>query len=216
MFSIGGEPQSTQLTLYTDVHVVRGTHLTRQRRVTDMLNAAEHQFLVLSDVLLEEFGSTSLPTRSEFAQINLASVLFAVADSPIEPLPELRTPKISERALISVPPFQVVGHIHLLPERDLRDALEELTGRFIPVTDAEFWSDRLGEARTSAPMVAVNHARAQFLTPYRELDPWAGIDRTAVAGGAAAVAGAAVGEVTDSDGPDRAQEPPWPEKDLIG
>jgi hypothetical protein len=211
MFSIGGEPQSVQLTLYTDAHIVRGTHVTRQRRVTDILNTAEHAFVVLSDVTLDEFGSTGLPTRAEFAQINLASVLFAVADSAIDPVPELRTPKASERALISIPPFQVVGHIHLLPERDLRDALEELVGRFIPVTDAEFWSDRLGEPRIGAPMVAVNHAHAQFLAPYREHDPWVGIDRSVAAGGPATRGDAATG-----GGVDRPHEPPWPESDLIG
>lgn len=162
------EEQRVSLTLYTDAHVVRGTIGTRQRRVSDILNHAEHDFIVLTDVEMDEFGSRRPVYRAEFAQVNLAAVLFAVADTKVEAVPELRTPKVPEAAVISIPPFQVIGRIHLLPERDLRDALSELTGRFLPLTEATYWSDSVGEARTTAAMVAFNHARAQILAPYSE------------------------------------------------
>jgi hypothetical protein len=180
---VGGAPQAVALTLYTDAFVIRGNLATRQRRITDMLNLADERFLVLSDVASDEFGSRGESIRAEFAQINLASVLFAVAESPVDPAPELRTPKIAEQAMISVPPFKVTGRIHLLPERSLRDALSELTGHFLPITDATYWSDTLGEARATAPLVAVNHERAQILAPHQYVDPWAGLDRPASAPG---------------------------------
>lgn len=175
--ALGGAQQSVALTLYTDAFVIRGTLESRQRRITDILNTADERFLVLSDVTFDEFGTTGRTIRSDFAQVNLASVLFAVADTPVEPAPELRTPKTPEEALISVPPFTVIGHIHLLPERSLRESLSELTGHFLPVTEATYWSDSLGEARATAALVAVNHARAQLMAPHREVDPWAGLDR---------------------------------------
>jgi hypothetical protein len=140
-----------------------------------MLNLAEDRFLVLADVMTDEFGPHGEQLRAEFAQVNLSSVLFAVVNDPVAPAPELRTPKIPEEALISIPPFKVTGHIHLMPERSLRDALSELTGAFLPVTDATYWSDVLGEARTAAEVVAVNHERAQILAPHRVADPWAGL-----------------------------------------
>jgi hypothetical protein len=174
--ALGGTPQQVRLTLYTDSFVIRGSLSTRQRRVTDMLNMAEDRFLVLSDVTTDEFGARGESTRAEFAQVNLDSVLFAVVNEPVTAAPELRTPKIPEEALISVPPFKVTGFIHLMPERSLRDALSELTGDFLPVTDATFWSDVLQEARSTAELIAVNHARAQILAPHRAADPWAGID----------------------------------------
>jgi len=177
MFDLGGEARVVALTLYTDAHIIRGMLQTRQRRVSDMLNTAEDDFLVLSDVVFDEFGSTGQPLRAEFAQVNLGSVLFGVAEQAVEAIPELRTPKVPERALISIPPFRVVGRIHVLPERSLREALQELTGRFVPVTDAMYWSDSVGEARTNAAMVAVNRSRAQILAPHRETDPWQGLDR---------------------------------------
>lgn len=176
---LGGEPTLVPLTLFTDAFVIKGTIRSRQSRITDILNQADDGFLVLSDAVVDEYGSRGTPMRTEYAQVNLAAVLFAVADTPVEPRPDLRTPKVAEQALVSIPPFRVVGRVHLLPERDLRDALTELTGRFIPVTEATYWSDSVGEARTSAAMVAINHERAQILAPHREVDPWAGLDRGA-------------------------------------
>ncbi len=168
-------PLPILMTLYTDASVVRGTVLSRRRRITDVLNDAEQAFVVLHDVRMDDFGTHEATLRAEYAQINLASVLFAVATDPVEPVPELRTLKVIERALISIPPFRVTGRIHLLPQRDLSIALGELTGRFLPVTEATYWSEPIGEARTEAPMLAVNHARAQILAPFHESDPWVGL-----------------------------------------
>ena len=170
-----GSLRAVPMTLYTELLVVRGTIQTLQHRVTDILNQATEPHLVLEDVTLEEYGSTDLPIRAEFAQVNLASVLFAVSLTTVEPMRELRTPKVSERALVSVPPFRIVGQVHLMPERSLRDSLAELHGAFIPVTDATFWAERVGETRQTVAFVGVNRARAQVFAPFREVDPWAGV-----------------------------------------
>jgi len=175
MFDPVGSLRAFPMTLYTELLVVRGTIQTLQHRVTDILNQAVEPHLVLEDVTLEEYGSKDPPIRAEFAQVNLAAVLFAVSLTTVEPIRELRTPKVSERALLSVPPFRVIGQVHLLPERSLRESLAELHGPFIPVTDATFWSDRVGEARQTVAFVGVNRARAQVFAPFREVDPWAGV-----------------------------------------
>jgi hypothetical protein len=204
MRGIGGEEQQITLTLVTDAYIVRGTVITRQRRVTDILNQAEQEFIVISDAILDEFGTRTLAVKADYAQVNLSAVLFAVADTPVEPVPELRTPKIPEQALISIPPFKIVGRIHLMPERELRDALLELTGRFIPVTDALYWSETVGEARKNAALVAFNHSRAQILAPHREVDPWQGLQR-----GPADVPR----EADEQPSGGGFEEPPWPEAD---
>ena len=174
-----GSLRAVPMTLYTEMLVVRGTIQTLQHRVTDILNQATEPHLILEDVTLEEYGSTDLPIRAEFAQVNLASVLFAVSLTTVEPMRELRTPKVTERALLSVPPFRVVGQVHLLPERSLRDSLAELHGDFIPVTDATFWAERVGESRQTVAFVGVNRGRAQVFAPFREVDPWAGVAHVA-------------------------------------
>lgn len=175
---IGGEVSDVALTLYTDSFVVRGTMRTRQRRLSDILNLADEPFLVISNATTDEYGAHAIASRTDYAQVNLGAILFAVADTTLEPRPDLRTPKVPELAMISLPPFKITGRIHLLPERDLREALSELTGAFIPVTDATYWSDTVGEARATAPMIAFNHNRAQILAPHQEVNPWDGLDRS--------------------------------------
>jgi len=163
MYAAFAEMARVELTLYTDALITKGLYRTRQHRVTDILNRTETPFLVLEEVTVADIGSDAPPIRAQFAQINLDAVLFAVADVPVVPVPELRTPKFQQRAIVSIPPFRVVGTIHLLPtENGLREALTELTGRFIPVTDATYWSDQLKEPRRQAIALAVNHQRAQI------------------------------------------------------
>ena len=89
---IAGQARAASITLVTDAFVVRGTIQTRHRRITDMLNAAEHDFLVLEGATFEEFGSTGVAIQSDFAQVNLWAVLFGVADEPVEVTPELWVP----------------------------------------------------------------------------------------------------------------------------
>jgi hypothetical protein len=158
--------------------------------VTDILNLAEQPFLILEEVTVEEYGDRGQPIRADVAQINLDSVLFAVGDAPVEPSPELRTRKQPAAAIVSVPPFRIIGTIHLMAgQATIREALTELEARFIPVTDATFWSDRLGEGRQSAVIIAVNHKRTQILAQHQEIDPWAGLGGSASTRGEGAEGG---------------------------
>jgi hypothetical protein len=202
MFASVVPERPIELTLYTDSYIARGTARTRTHRLTDVLNDLEHEFVVIEDAVLEEYGGRGEVVRAEFAQVNLDAVLFAVSDIEVEPVAELRVPKVAEQALITVPPFKVVGTIHLMPERDLREALVELTGRFIPITGATYWSDTIVSERTSVAVVACNRSRAQVFAPYRIVDPWAGMT-TGTAPGAQAT-GTADSESTEAptaDGP---------------
>jgi hypothetical protein len=171
----GGESASPIL-LFTDSYKVRGTLRTRRRRLTDVLNAEDIQFLVLEEVIFEELGSGTTVHRAPYAQVNLHTVLFGVSEESVEPQPDMKTVKVPQQALISLPPFTIRGHIHLSPEPNLREALNLLRDRFVPVTEAWYWSDYLDEARTQSPMVAFNHSRAQILAPFEgEADVWEGL-----------------------------------------
>ncbi len=162
-----GGGRTRQLVLFTDALVIRGTLHTIARRLTDALNTAEEGFLVLEAVVFQEHGSGVALEHAGYAQVNLATVLFAhePGDADATP-PELRMVKVAQPALVSLPPFRVVGDIHVLPERPLRHALHELVGRFVPITDATYWSDGLHIPRTQVSMLAFNHERSQILAPY--------------------------------------------------
>jgi len=179
------QPTRTELTLFTDALIIRGSVETRQRRITDILNLAEHPFLVLDEVTIDEHGSSGAPMSAPYAQINLDAILFAIADNVVEPNPLMRVTKAHERVLISIPPFSVSGTIHLrVSEVDKRAALGELTEPFVPVTEASYWSEQLREARRQAVVVAVNHRRVQYIAPHHEQDLWAGLDQPRPAEGA--------------------------------
>lgn len=188
MYAAFSEMGTVALTLYTDALIARGSVRTRQHRVTDILNLADAPFLVLEGVVVTDLDGQGNRLDADVAQMNLEAVLFAVVDTPVAPSPELRTPKVQRTAVISVPPFRVTGTLHLLAGApSLREALTDLTGRFLPVTDAEFEAPALGLPRQSAVMLAVNHHRAQILARYQEPgdrpeaaapppDPWARSD----------------------------------------
>jgi hypothetical protein len=192
-----------ELTLYTDALAIRGTVSTNLRRVTDILNRTDEPFLVLDGVTIEEHALRGQPTRLPFAQVNLDAILFATADLPLEPNTTMRTVKAERRAVVSVPPFSVAGSVHLvIGEGDLRDGLRALVDRFIPVTDATYWSEQLNVAKREAVLVAVNHRRAQYLAPHIEVDPWAGLElRPAVESAAGATAEAGVGTGAETEAP---------------
>ncbi len=179
-------PGQAAIVLYTDALIARGTVATRHGRISDILNLSEAPFLVLEDVHVTSLDGRGEPIHADVAQINLDAVLFAVADTPVVATPELRAPKTPHEALISVPPFRVTGTLHLVARSlNLRQALADLTGRFLPVTDATFEAPSLGRTPEHALMLAVNHQRAQILAQYTQphdrpdedaanADPWAG------------------------------------------
>jgi hypothetical protein len=195
------EPTRMHVRLYTDSYVVRGWISTYQRRLSDLLNAADPDFLVVEEVALEEFRTGDLIRKAPFAQINLTTVIFAVSEHAVESKPEFRIPKVREKALVIVPPFRLTGHIHLPQQAELRSALMGLTGRFLPVTEATYWSETLREPRTEADMVAVNHARAQIFAPYEEANIWRDVKTEAdeAAEPAAAVGAAAAPDAEEAE-----------------
>lgn len=157
------------ISCYTDSFVIRGTVTSPLRRLTDVLNHPEQPFLVMEGVTIEAYGSGAVLETAEFAQVNLSTVLYAFESADEQPTPpELRSVKVAHKSMVNIPPFRIVGDLHLRPEPSIRTALLELLGRFLPVTDATFWSDSLGIARTSVRMLAVNHARSQILIPFHE------------------------------------------------
>lgn len=107
-----GIPDSTPVRLkrFTDALQIAATISTRHRRVADILDEADSPQLVLAGVTVRRLGADGQPVVSGYAQVNLATALFAVADDPVDPRSELRTPRQEEHALISIPPFGIFHH----------------------------------------------------------------------------------------------------------
>ena len=71
-----------------------------------------------------ERDECSMPAHSAAPRVRIGGET-AVADETVDSIPELRTPKVAEKALISIPPFKAVGNIHLLAERNLQESLAQ-------------------------------------------------------------------------------------------
>jgi hypothetical protein len=169
------ELMAVQLVIYTSALIVRGGVRTRARRLVDVFDAADGPFLLVEDVTMDEHGSRGRPTLAPFTQVRLESILFASTESP---LPGDADPAPDHPALqLAVPPFVVAGALDALSgKKEFRDAVADLPTGFIAVAAASYWSDPLNEGRRRTPLLAVNGARIQVAAPYRDVDPWAGLD----------------------------------------
>lgn len=150
------------LTVVTARLVIDGTVRTRRRRLSDLLNEADEPSLVLTDARFQELGTRRVIGTAMVAQVSLAETLFVHSSAPDESAPEMRTTKRAVPATVHLPPFILEGMIHLPPENELRIALEELHGKFLPLTNARYWAESVGEAVVETGFVVVNHARAHF------------------------------------------------------
>ena len=107
------------------------------------------------------------------------SVLFAVADDSREPRPSCARPR-SPRGAISIPPFKVTGHIHLLPERepargpDRADRARSCRSPRRPTGRTRSARPRRRRARGDQP-----RARPDPGARTSVVDPWAGLGRSA-------------------------------------
>ena len=114
MFPAFTELSRVELTLYTDALITHGFVRTRQHRITDILNLADAAVPHPRGRDGRGAGRARPPIRADVAQINLDSVLFAVANIPIEASPELRTPKKPTDAIVLRP--AVPDHRHDPPD----------------------------------------------------------------------------------------------------
>ena len=163
MFGAITPPQELPLTVMTDKMVIRGTALTRVRRLTDLVAGPDTHYLVLQDASFLELGSRRTVIQGASVQIPLSDVLFLHSTAPTESGATMRIPKAPVEATILVPPFTVEGTIYLPWEAELRIALDAYMEQFLPVTAARYWAYGAAESSTSVDLLVVNHARAHVV-----------------------------------------------------
>lgn len=170
-----GSAAALNVTVYTDAYLVKGSLSAGQATLAAILNGAADDVILVSDVTIDEYGSRTGAVRAEFAQINVSTVLFAVAGTARDAGEEVLTATAPDQVLVSIPPFRIIGRLQGSGERPLREAVQALRGRFIEIVDAVYSSELAAEARTPASLLAVNRLKAHVIAPHREVDPWAGL-----------------------------------------
>jgi hypothetical protein len=163
MFASSFNPvQPMALTLVTDHLVIQGTVMSRLRRLTDLLNDPDSTHLILLDATFIEVGSRRLVAEAAAAQVQMADVLFVHPTGPSDSGGEVHTSKQTIRACLLITPFTIEGDIHLGYESELRVALAGLSEKFIPVTNARYWSYTVAESPNFVELLVVNHSRAHI------------------------------------------------------
>jgi hypothetical protein len=152
--------QALPVTVVTPQLIIVGTIQTRLRSLTDVMNEPDVEHLILFDATFMEVGSRRVIAAAAVAQVQLADMLFVHSTGSTESGPEQRTPKQAIRATLLVSPFTVEGQIHLPNEVQLNQALDALSGRFVPVTGARYWAYGVAESPNYVDLLVLNHARA--------------------------------------------------------
>jgi hypothetical protein len=176
------------VTVVTPQLIIGGTVHTRLRRITDVLNEPDIDHLVLYDATFMEVGSRRVIAGGGMAQVQLNDMLFVHTNGSTESGAEMKTPKQPLRATVIVSPYTIEGTIHMPLEDQLYGALDALTGRFMPVTDARYWAYSVAESPNYVDLLVVNHARSHVAVapnaewrpnsdfvrrpPGRDMNPW--------------------------------------------
>ena len=148
------------LTVVTDRLIIQGTALTRVKRLTDLINDPNLDYLVLQDATFTEVGSHRVVVSGGMGQIRLSDVLLVHSTASTNSNSNMRMPKQPIKATLMIPPFTVEGTIYLPYESQIRVALDGYTEKFVPVTQARYWAASVDEAPVSVDLLVVNHARA--------------------------------------------------------
>lgn len=161
-----------EVELFTESYAVRGTLEVSRWRLADLLNEPHRQFLLLENCYYSELSSLGEEGAGRFAryaQVNQASIAFAIPHESREMeaarqqyLAALYAEKNRLRAVVSLPSFEITGMLHLRKLFHLRQALEDLSAEFIPLTDAEAVYVPNPQVRVQAKVAIVNRPRAQI------------------------------------------------------
>jgi hypothetical protein len=144
------------------------------RRVLDVLNDPEHQFLPLREATVAALETPNAGTPTSSVSINKEQILL------VSPLAEdarilremkrltqvhdfVRVQKTPHHVVIATPAFRIEGNIHLIAEVRFKDALDALREEFIAVTDATVIPRVLPGAAVPCSFVAVNKRQISAL-----------------------------------------------------
>jgi hypothetical protein len=152
--------QSLPVMIVTAQIVIHGSIQTRLRRLTDVVNQPDAVHLIVFDATFMEVGSRRVIADAGVSQVQLTDVLFLHTSGPTESGTEGKTAKQAVRATLIAPPFTIEGQVHLPYESELRQALDALDDRFVPVTSARYWAYGVAESPNYVDLLVVNRARA--------------------------------------------------------
>jgi hypothetical protein len=163
MFGSFNPPLALDLTLATPALVIEGTLHTRLRRLSDVLNEAGTEHLILSDARVMELGSRRVVAGPGVVRVQLNDVLFAHRNAPVDAGAEMWTSMQAVKSVLFVSPFTVEGQIHLGYESEMTRALDGLAARFVTVSGAAYWAHGHAEPPKEVDQLLVSREKAHVV-----------------------------------------------------
>jgi hypothetical protein len=155
MFSSFNPPLALDLTLVTPALVIEGIFQTRLRRLSDVLNEAGTEHLILSDARVMELGSRRIVAGPGVVRVQLSDVLFAHRNAPVDAGAEMRTSMQPVKSMLLITPFTIEGQIHLAYEPEIARALDAQASRFMTVSAATYWAYAVAESPKAVDQLLV-------------------------------------------------------------
>lgn len=167
-----GRFYACRVELFTDTFHVDGEVRVRRWRLADALNDESDPFLLVEQATtlpLAMVGQEGGYRHARYAQISKHSIVFAIPHESEEMeaarqqyLNTLYRERARAHAIVTVPPFEITGILHLRKMYSIRQALEDLRAEFIPLTEAIATYLPDPRIQIHANVAIVNRPRAQI------------------------------------------------------
>jgi hypothetical protein len=161
---VANPARSVHAQLFTDAYRVSGTMLTRFSRVTDIVNLQQTTHIAVEDATVTEYGDPGGGIPVPHVLVSIDELLFViVAETEADARPEMRIAKRPVRAQVALPPFRLLGTVHVAQGSRPADGLLNVSDRFVPMTDVTVTSSAHPEIGLAAPAVALQRAMAHVI-----------------------------------------------------
>lgn len=159
-----GTVSAVSVDVYTSAYRVSGTIQTRFTRVAEILNQLSSAHLTVEHASVIEHAMPGRVVAAPSVHVSVEEILVMVApELGGDARNEMRIPKRSVKAQMSLPPIQVSGAVHIPIGSRPIDGLLNVPDRFLPMTDVTLTSISHPELERTASAVAVRRSRAHLL-----------------------------------------------------
>ena len=160
----GNPARSVHAQLFTAAYRISGTMLTRFSRVTDIMNLQPTSHIVIEEATVTEYGDPAGGITVPHVLVSIDELLFVVvAETDTEARPEMRIAKRPVRAQVALPPFRLLGTVHVAQGSRPADGLLNISDRFVPMTDVSVSCTAHPEISLTAPAVALQRSMAHVI-----------------------------------------------------
>lgn len=161
----------TEVVLYTSSIRCSGLMRSQQPRLSDYLNGIQDDYLVVLDAAVDPLYLPlgTRPVRVQLAQFRRDSIILALPNQARAGQERtvgalaLVMPRDRHEVNLEAYPFAIRGTIHVAPEIELREHLQNSFTHFMPVTEASITYIPNRQRDFQAPVILVNKATLQVL-----------------------------------------------------